>query len=208
MNLDKRLLGLLHDHRFLLSVSVGFGVLTALLVVLQAWVLSQVVSRVFLGNASLPSVQNLLTALLIIFLLRALFNSISSLSASSLALKIKTRLRAELFEHILKLGPQYTGAQRTGELTSLFVEGIESVEVYFSQYLPGLVLAALVPLTYLLFIFPLDTLTGIILLVTAPLIPVFMLLIGGQSQALTQRQWRSLSRMSAYFLDVIQGLKP
>jgi len=207
MNLDKKLLGFLRDQRMLLFVSVGFGVLTALLIVLQAWLLSQVVNRVFLDNASLTNVQNLLVALLFIFLLRALFNSASSLSASSLGIKIKTRLRADLFEHIIRLGPIYTRAQRTGELTSLFVEGIESVEVYFSQYLPGLVLAALVPLTYLIFIFPLDTLTGIILLVTAPLIPVFMLLIGGQSQALTQRQWRSLSRMSAYFLDVIQGLK-
>mgnify|MGYP001557425389 FL=1 len=132
MNLDKKLLGFLRDQRMLLFASVGFGVLTALLIVLQAWLLSQVVNRVFLDNASLTNVQNLLVALLFIFLLRALFNSASSLSASSLGIKIKTRLRADLFEHIIRLGPLYTRAQRTGELTSLFVEGIESLEVYLS----------------------------------------------------------------------------
>jgi thiol reductant ABC exporter CydD subunit len=86
------------------------------------------------------------------------------------------------------------------------VEGVEALDAYFSQYLPQLALAALVPLTILLFVFPRDTLTGLVLLLTAPLIPIFMILIGNVAEAMTRRQWTSLSRMSAHFLDVLQGL--
>ena len=86
------------------------------------------------------------------------------------------------------------------------MEGIDALEAYFSQYLPGLALAALVPLIYLLVVFPLDPLSALVLLLTAPLIPLFMVLIGNVAQALTRRQWQALSRMSAYFLDVLQGL--
>ena len=85
-------------------------------------------------------------------------------------------------------------------------QGIENLDAYFSQYLPQLILAALVPLTYLGFVFHLDFLTGLVLLLTAPLIPVFMGLIGTLADAITQRQWVTLSRLGALFLDVLQGL--
>ncbi len=83
---------------------------------------------------------------------------------------------------------------------------METLDAYFSQYLPQLATAALVPLTILAFVFPLDALSGLVLLLTAPLIPIFMILIGSHTKVLTQRQWTTLSRMSAHFLDVLQGL--
>jgi len=91
-------------------------------------------------------------------------------------------------------------------LINTAVEGVEALDAYFRQYLPQLALAALVPLTILAFVFPLDFLSGLVLLLTAPLIPIFMILIGNLADALTRRQWTSLSRMSAHFLDVLQGL--
>jgi ATP-binding cassette subfamily C protein CydD len=108
--------------------------------------------------------------------------------------------------HLFSLGPAYTSGERSGELTNTVVEGVETLEAYFSQYIPQLALAALVPLTILIFILPLDLTSGLVLLLTAPLIPVFMILIGDAADRLTQRQWKSLSRMSAHFLDTLQGL--
>ncbi len=215
MNLDKRLLDLLqspqeripHKSKTLLILSVGLGALCALVIVTQAWALSQVVNRVFLEGSSLLSEIKPLFFILIIFTFRAVFSWGSEFSASALAIRIKSKLRCSLFEHILRLGPAFSSQQRSGELTSVCMDGVEAVEDYFREYLPGLALAALIPLIYLVVIFPLDNLTGIVLLVTAPLIPVFMVLIGDQSTTLTRRQWSLLSRMSAYFLDVIQGLK-
>ncbi|MBI4730691.1 MAG: thiol reductant ABC exporter subunit CydD [Chloroflexi bacterium] len=100
----------------------------------------------------------------------------------------------------------FTRSERTGELTAAAIEGVEALDAYFSQYLPQLVLTALVPLSILLFVFPLDPLSGIVLLVTAPLIPVFMILIGKGAEAVTRRQFETLSRLSAHFLDSLQGL--
>ena len=76
---------------------------------------------------------------------------------------------------LLALGPAYTQGERSGELANTVLEGVEEIDAYFSQYLPQLALAALVPLIFLLFIFPLDTISAVILLVTAPLIPFFMI---------------------------------
>ncbi|MCI0478542.1 MAG: thiol reductant ABC exporter subunit CydD, partial [Anaerolineales bacterium] len=115
-------------------------------------------------------------------------------------------MRERVFAHILSLGPAYARGERTGELTNTLIEGIESLEAYYSQYLPQLVLAALVPLLILAFVFPLDILSAVVLLFTGPLIPIFMILIGSAADALTRRQWKSLSLLSAHFLDVLQGL--
>jgi ATP-binding cassette subfamily C protein CydD len=104
------------------------------------------------------------------------------------------------------LGPSATQGEHSGELVNTLGEGVEALDAYFSQYLPQLVLAALVPLAVLVVVFPRDVLSGVLLLVTAPLIPLFMVLIGSAAETLTRRQWASLSRLSAHFLDVLQGL--
>ena len=206
MKLDARLLDLARSSRLglLLTITLGFG--AGLLTILQARCLSQVVSGVFLEGHTLSDASLSLVLLFAVIFLRAWATWGSDVAAGSVALQVKTSLREKLYQQLLALGPEYTRGERSGELINTAVEGIESLDAYFSQYLPQLVLAALVPLTILLFIFPLDLLSGFVLLLTAPLIPVFMLLIGNLADSLTKKQWQSLSRMSAYFLDVLQGL--
>ncbi len=91
-------------------------------------------------------------------------------------------------------------------MTTAAVEGIEALDAYFSQYLPQLVISTLVPITVLILVFPLDLLSGIILLLTAPLIPFFMYMIGRSAEGVTKKQYETLSRLSAHFLDSLQGL--
>ncbi|HEY3343747.1 MAG TPA: thiol reductant ABC exporter subunit CydD, partial [Anaerolineaceae bacterium] len=143
---------------------------------------------------------------LVIFAVRALMASAGELSARFTAIRVKSDLRRTLADHLMQLGPVFASHERSGELANTASEGIEALDAYFSQYLPQLALAALIPLAVLLVVFPLDRLTGIILLVTAPLIPVFMLLIGNLSASTTRKQWAVLSRLSAHFLDMLQGL--
>jgi ATP-binding cassette, subfamily C, bacterial CydCD len=206
VNLDKRLLILARDRRLALAATIGLGLAAGVLSVLQASFLSRIIGQVFLGGIGLSGVRALLAWLFLILLLRALLAFGSERAANAIALEIKTSLRKRLFEHLLTLGPAYAREERTGELVNTAIEGVEALDAYYSQYLPQLVLAALVPLTFLLFVFPLDWVSAVVLLATAPLIPLFMILIGNAAQSLTRRQWRALSRMSAYFLDVLQGL--
>jgi ATP-binding cassette subfamily C protein CydD len=192
--------------RLALAFTVGLGLLGGVTIVGQARFVSRAVSQVFLEGAALRQVSGLLLALLILASLRAAFTWGSEVAANRVAVQVKSRLRERLTAHLLALGPAYTHGERSGELANTAVEGIEALDAYFRHYLSQLALAALVPLTVLLFVFPLDWVSGLVLLLTAPLIPLFMILIGNTAEAMTRRQWTALSRMSAHFLDVLQGL--
>jgi ATP-binding cassette subfamily C protein CydCD len=202
----RRLLSLARDRRLALAATILSGLLAGLLTIGQASALSRLVDGVFLGGQALGEASGVLRLILVFIALRALLAWGSEVGASAVAVGVKNDLRARLYAKILQLGPAYTRAERTGELTAAAVEGVEALDAYFSRYLPQLVIAALVPLSILVVVFPRDPLSGVVLLVTAPLIPVFMVLIGKAAEALTRRQWETLSRLSAHFLDSLQGL--
>ncbi len=206
MNLDRRLLSLLRGEHSRLALTVGLGVLGGTLLVLQARVLSRAIAGVFLGGRTLVEVTPLLLALAGLALARAGTAWLSASAADALAGRIKQALRSALYGQLLALGPAYTGGERSGELVAVALQGVEELDAYFRDYLPALALAALVPLTFLAFILPLEPLSGLVLLLTAPLIPFFMVLIGALARGVTRRQWQTLSRMSAHFLDALQGL--
>ena len=201
-----RLLSLTRDARFPLLSTILSGLLAGWLTIGQAWLLSRVVDGVFLRGQSLAQALNPLTLILVVIGGRALLTWLSEVSANAVAVRVKTDLRQRLFAHILRLGPAYARGQRTGELTAAAVEGIEALDAYFSQYLPQLVIAALFPISILVFVFPIDLLSGIVFLVTAPLIPFFMIMIGKGAEIVTKRQYETLRLLSAHFLDSLQGL--
>ena len=204
--LNRRLLGLALPARLTLGWVVFLGFAGGLLVIAQAAVLSLVIGRVFLAGQVLSQVSPYLVGLVGIILVRSILVAAAEGLAGQLAIQIKTSLRERLFRHLFELGPAFLQSQTSGDLAARAMQGVENLESYFSQYLSQVVLAAVVPLSILVFVFPLDLLSGVILLVTAPLIPVFMYLIGASAEKLTRRQFSALSRMSAVFLDTLQGL--
>lgn len=206
MNLDLRLLRQASAARTAFLGAVLFGLLGGLLAVLQARGLSRVVAGVFLNHLTLAEVFPSLKWLLGIILLRAAAGFACELAAGATAVRVKANLREMLLRRLFELGPAYSQGEHSGELTTTVVEGSEALDAYFSQYLPQLALAALIPSIILLAVFPIDLLSGVVLLATAPLIPVFMILIGQGAKTLTTRQWSTLQRMSAHFLDTLQGL--
>jgi len=203
---DKRLVQEVRPIWGYLLLTVGMGVGIALLAVAQAWFFSRVVAGVFLERATLSSVWDFLIIILLIIGLRAVLQWTSEISAHEAASSIKSSLRKRLMSHIVSLGPVYARGERTGEIITTVVDGIESLEEYFSKYLPQLLLSVGIPLLVLGFVFPLDWKSGIILLLTGPLIPVFMILIGKLAEKKSLQQFQSLSWMSAHFLDVLQGM--
>src|SRR5205085_1588852 len=93
-----------------------------------------------------------------------------------------------------------------GELVTTVSEGIERLDAYVSRYLPQIALSAFVPLLIAAYILPLDWTSAVLLLVTGPIIPLLMIMVGSYAERHVQRQWLALSRMSGYFLDAVQGL--
>ncbi len=204
--MHRRLLSLARDSRSALLLTVLSGFLAGLLTIGQAYLISSTVNGVFLEGQTLVDVAGWLRLILFIIGGRAFLTWVNEVSANAVAVRIKSDLRERFFNHILNLGPAYTRGQRTGELTTAAVEGIEALDAYYSQYLPQLVITALVPISILIIVFPLDLLSGIVMLVTAPLIPFFMIMIGKGAEIVTKRQYQTLSRLSAHFLDSLQGL--
>lgn len=204
--MHRRLLALARTARLGLALTILSGLLVGWLAIAQARALSFLVDDVFLGGADLTGVTGLLGFLLAVIGLRAFLTWLGEAAAGAVAVRVKDDLRARLFDKLLALGPAYSRGERTGELAAAAVEGIEALDAYFSQYLPQLVVTALVPTSILLFVFPLDWISGLVLLLTAPLIPLFMVLIGRAGEALTRRQYTMLGRLSAFFLDSLQGL--
>jgi ATP-binding cassette subfamily C protein CydCD len=203
---DSRLLRLAQNSRGWLILTIILGFTAGLLTLAQAQAVSLIISQVFLEGKNLPDVSQLLIYTLVFFSLRALLAWISSQSAKTIAVQVKSRVRSLLLEKLQLLGPSYLEGEKSGELYRTAVEGVEALDAYYSQYLPQLVLSALVPLTILVFVFPRDPLSGLVLLLTAPLIPFFLYLIGSGAKSLTDRQYGTLSRLAANFLESLQGL--
>jgi ATP-binding cassette subfamily C protein CydD len=86
------------------------------------------------------------------------------------------------------------------------MEQVEGLHDFYAFYLPQLAMAVMIPAAVLAFVFPHSWAAGGLLLATAPLIPLFMILIGMGAESISQRHFQALARMSAYFLDVLQGL--
>lgn len=202
MHIDRRL----HVGRRMLIQTVTLGMGNAALVIMQAAVLSQIIYRVFLAGQGLDGVLGGLISLIGLGMACAVVLWAAESRAQAMAEQVKSSLRTRLHTHILRLGPIYTRGERAGELVNTATAGIEALDAYLREYLPQLALAAFIPLLMLLTVFPIDLFSALVMLFTAPLIPFFMTLIGRAAGELNRRQWQSLSRMSAHFLDVLQGL--
>jgi ATP-binding cassette subfamily C protein CydD len=189
-----------------LQIAIGLGLLSGFLLILQAWFLANIVNGVIFEKLQLNDVQHWLWLLLAIFIVRSMLAWASEQAAFHASANIKQHLRDRLHRHLQALGPLKQGNDRSGERVNTLVDGIEALENYYARYLPAMSLVVLVPLSILAFVFPIDWISGLVMLGTAPLIPFFMILIGKGTEKLNKKQWRKLARMSAHFLDMIQGL--
>lgn len=204
--MDKHLTRYLTAVRSTLLLIVVLGLLATATVVVQMAFLSEIVSQVFLSHTWLAALWPSLLLLLIVAIARAALTGGRELLARRAAIRVKHMLRTQLFAHLLRLGPTYSRDERTGELIMTAVEGIERLDTYISRYLPQVFLSVLVPLSIAVAIAPLDATSAVLLLLTAPIIPLLMVLVGKHAEERIQRQWDGLARMGAHFLDVVQGL--
>jgi ATP-binding cassette subfamily C protein CydD len=189
-----------------LTLATLYGTVSGWFIILQAWLLSKVVSGVVIDAKTLEDVMPILWGMLGVFFARAFLTWASEQSAITAANRVKLSLRSALVHHTQRLGPAFLASQRSGELTNTLTHGIEALEAYYARFIPAISLMALVPLSILVFVFPIDWISALIMVGTAPLIPLFMILIGQGAERKNQQQWRKLAAMSSHFLDTIQGL--
>lgn len=192
--------------RIPLGAAIGLGAIGGLLLVAQAWLLALILNAVIIEHHGMEAVRGWLIRLLFIFAGRALVTALTDMAAFEAVAVIKRDLRRRVYAHLEALGPVWARRERTGDIVNTIVDGIEALEAYYGLYLPQMALAVFIPLAILVFVFPAYWVGGLIMLITAPLIPLFMIIIGKGTERLNQRQWRKLARMSAHFFDSIEGL--
>ncbi len=190
-----------------LLVNLLSGAITAVLIIIQAMLLAKMIKMVFLDALSLQALTPSIIQLLTIIAIRGLLSITSEASAKSLSVKVKTSLRNAVLQKITRLGPVYIAGAKRGDLINLAYDGIEALDGYFSQYLPQVIMAGFVPIAILIAVFPKEPLSGVLFLLTAPLIPVFMALIGLMSEQRTKKQWSLLTKLASRFYDTLQGLE-
>ncbi|MFI8198029.1 thiol reductant ABC exporter subunit CydD [Streptomyces sp. NPDC085942] len=204
--IDPRLLHHARATRLFLAAVVALGLLGALLVIAQAMLIAEIVVGGFEDGLTVTELRTPLLLLAAVAVGRALITWLTELSAHRASAAVKSELRGRLLERATLLGPDWLSGQRTGSLTTLATRGIDALDDYFARYLPQLGLAVVVPVAVLARIVTEDWVSAAIILVTLPLIPLFMILIGWATQSRMDRQWQLLSRLSGHFLDVVAGL--
>jgi ATP-binding cassette, subfamily C, bacterial CydD len=204
--INHRLIELVREQLRTLSLVILLGIAGCVLLIWQSSALSNAIALPFLHHKTLAGVSGWIALLLMLAIGRSVLVWGGEIASRIFAARLRVTLRDRLFAHLLALGPGFVRGERSGELAITATQGIDDMDDYFSQFLPQIFLAVLLPLIIVIAIAPIDTLSAIILAITAPLIPIFMILVGSLSASLAQKQWETLSRMGAHFLDVIQGL--
>ena len=206
MNFSKELFSEIKPVRINFILVIFFGLLAAVTTILLALSLSKIINGVFLSKQTLQDVSTLLIIFIVLAILKSILIWNQQFFSTSLVTFIKKSFRKKLLIKIEEIGPLTLKSERTGELVNTLLNGVDKLEDYFSKFLPQMFLSIFIPIIILIFVFPLDWLTAIVFIITAPIIPIFMFLIGSIAEKMNNKQWETLSRMSAYFLDVLQGL--
>lgn len=203
---DPRLLRHSSAGRTHLAGCVLLGVASAAAVLGQAALLARAITAVFLDGADLAAIADELALLAALVATRAVLAWAQEAAAARATAGVKAQLRAALLRRTVALGPVWVERRGTGELAALATRGLDAVDPYFARYLPQLVLTCLVPPMFVVAIVMVDWLSGLVVLVTLPVVLAFLVLIGQATQRHTRRQWRSLERLAHHFLDVVDGL--
>ena len=203
--LDPRLVRRARAVRLLLVADAALGVVMALLVLAQAVLLARVAARGFAG-ASLADVSIPLCLLVGVVVARALASWGFEVAGRRAAGSVISRLRLDLVETRLRQAPTALDSVQSAEVATAAVSGVDALEATFARYVPQVVLAAVVPIAVLVLVASIDLVAAGVMLLTLPLVPVFMWLVGRETERRARERWQALALLSNHFLDVVRGL--
>ncbi|WP_394294525.1 heme ABC transporter permease/ATP-binding protein CydD [Aeromonas rivipollensis] len=195
-----------HGRRWI-GLSIGLGMGQGILMVMQAWLLATLLHGFIIEGTTPEQSIPLFIALLLVTLTKAALaygREVASFKAGS---AVRQAIRELVLTRLARLGPAYIQRRPAGSWASLLLEQIEDMQEFFSRYLPQMAIAVFIPLMILVAVFPVNWAAGIILLGTAPLIPLFMILVGVGAADANRRNFQSLARLSGHFLDRLKGLR-
>jgi len=186
--------------------TVALGVLSAATIVVQAVLLAKVIASVFIGGSDLRSITGELALYAAAVLARGLLTWLRAVTGQRSATIVTSELREAVARKLLSIGPSRLGQERAGSVAIAAGQGVEALDPFFARYLPQLALGALVPLVIIVWVVRLDWVSAVVFILTVPLVPLFMVLIGTLADRRTSRRWKALRTLGGHFLDVLEGV--
>ncbi|PSW04522.1 thiol reductant ABC exporter subunit CydD [Photobacterium rosenbergii] len=189
-----------------LMLSVGLGFLSGLLLVGQAALLAHILHQLIIEHTDKYQLVSSFVGLFVVVGLRAACSWGREIFGYRCGEQIRLHIRQLILQRLQQLGPAYIKGKPAGVWASLVLEQVEEMQDFFSRYIPQMSIAVLVPLVILFAVFPLNWAAGLIFLITAPLVPMFMALVGLGAADANRRNFKALQRLSGHFYDRLQGL--
>ncbi len=194
------------DVSRLINVVAIMGLFNGCLIIIQSALLAFIFHHLIIEKQPWIQLKNYFIVLSLVFIFRSISSYFVQTLGYKVAIKIKRTVREELLNKFLILGTAFVKQHHSGELSATTLEHTEALDGYFSRYLPQQIIVSILPIIMIAVVIPINWVVAVIFLVTGPLIPVFMVLIGMGSASAQRNQFLAMSRMSGYFLDRIQGL--
>ncbi|MGI2106343.1 heme ABC transporter permease/ATP-binding protein CydD [Shewanella frigidimarina] len=190
-----------------LKLSVLCGVLNGIAIVAQAYFIAQILQGVIIDNLVPAALSLQFFALIGLLFVRALLAQVRERISFEAGKRLRTDIRQAVLNKLVALGPVFIKGKPAGAWATLVFEQVEDLHDFYAKYLPQMMLAGFIPLLILACVFPFNWAAGIILMTTAPLIPLFMILVGMGAADANRKNMQALSRLSGHFMDRLKGLQ-
>jgi len=182
------------------------GITNGLGVIVQSAALAYSLQAVIIDKLPWASLTTPFIILAVVFILRSVCVYLHQTLGFEAGAQVRASIRQQLFDKFLTLGPAAIKQRQSGELSAVTLEQVDALENYFSRYLPQQMIVGVLPIIMIIVVMPVNWVVGVIFLVTGPLVPVFMALVGMGAASANRSQFLAMARMSGYFLDRLQGL--
>ncbi|PFE56252.1 thiol reductant ABC exporter subunit CydD [Bacillus cereus] len=190
-----------------LYVTLTFiSILEACSIIAQTVFLARAITFLFHGE-TVQAVLNETVYFGITFVVRQMLVRTSQILVERFAEKTGFALSKQLIEAYFTLGPRFVQTNGTGHLVTLSIEGIEKFKTYIELTIPKMIRSSIVPGLIVLYVFTLDIKSGIILVVTIPIVIIFMILLGLAAQKMADSQYETYRVLSNHFVDTLKGLE-
>lgn len=189
-----------------LLVAVGLGVLSSIFLLGQAALLASILHQLIIEQVDKSTLIGHFAGLAVIVAIRALCSWGREIAGYRCGEQIRLYIRQLILDKLRELGPAYIKGKPAGTWAALLLEQVEEMHDFFARYLPQMSLAVLVPFIILVVVFPVNWAAGLIFLLTAPLVPLFMALVGIKAADAGQKNFKALQRLSGHFYDRLQSM--
>ncbi len=188
------------------QLTVLLGLVNGVALVAQAYLLAKVLDGVVMAGRSAADFSEYYLAFVALLLVRAALAYGRERLSFMAGMRLRQTLRAAVLDKLARLGPAYIKGRPAGSWASVVLEQVEDLQDFYARYLPQMSLAAFIPVIILAVVFPLNWVAGAILLLTAPLIPLFMILVGWGAAEANRQNFQALARLSGHFMDRLAAL--